>query len=453
MSDAGTTKKPRKTKVTVAKKAVTPRKKAAAKPPVLIEDLNLAQIFAEEGHVQTEALMRLRGTVTDPESVDRRVRFCAMCHEIGLVESGTQLNPFQWVCALDIHNCRLCFHCNQLSVYTTHMYNNTRVCEPCRDEHWFFCDECDDWRLQVDMGQHGHNEGDGEDSDCCCQVYATTFSIKNGDGLLGNDTKTEIILPGGLISDEGTGAISDYLRLMACSYNEDGEPYLDALSRIWNELEELGNRWQTKDGNYTKRLSRLAYKKHKMKIPPTVLSRVGDIARDHSKPIDYEVAVTRELNLPPTEFWHGDSCWWQSYSSSRCALKSNGGFALRTFGEDTHCGNIFVSGRAWVMPLKFDRTGRPQFKPTFETVEPDAFVVFNGYGALEGYAGARILAHMVGLTYRRISFSCSPMYVNAGGYLISSEEIAHPYTDSGLGLAVEHHSNLFETERKVLANV
>lgn len=448
MSDAGATKKPRKTKVTVAKKS-TPRKKAAAKPkPVVLEDFDLNQLYIAFGYSQVLFARHLRSVLTDPESVSR-IRFCAICNTPGLVESGTALMRGEWVCASDVLNCYPCFHCGQLAAVTTHMHNNSRVCDPCRDEHWFFCEECDDWAQNENMGQHGHG-GDGEDSDCGCQVYATTFSIKNGDGILDNDTPTKITLPGGLISDEGTGAISDYLRLMACSYNEDGEPYLDTSSRIWNDLAELGSRWQTRDGNYTKRLSRLAYKKHKMKIPPTVLSRVGDIARDHSKPIDFEVAVTRELNMSPTDFWHRDSCWWQSYSSSRCALKSNGGFAIRTFSDDRYQP---VSGRSWVMPLKFDRTGRPQFKPTFETFEPDAFVVFNGYGALEGYAAARILAHMVGLTYRRISFSCSPMYVNSGGYLVSSEEIAHPYTDSGLGLAVEHHSNLFETERKVLANV
>ena len=60
---------------------------------------------------------------------------------------------------------------------------------------------------------------------------------------------------------------------------------------------------------------------------------------------------------------------------------------------------------------------------------------------------------MAGMTYRKIEFSASPMYVNSdSGYLIAPEEIASNYTDGGLCLAVDVHSNLFNNE-KVLANV
>jgi hypothetical protein len=35
------------------------------------------------------------------------------------------------------------------------------------------------------------------------------------------------------------------------------------------------------------------------------------------------------------------------------------------------------------MPMKKNRNGR--LTPTFDTLNPDAFVVFNGYGKLSGY--------------------------------------------------------------------
>jgi len=71
------------------------------------------------------------------------------------------------------------------------------------------------------------------------------------------------------------------------------------------------------------------------------------------------------------------------------------------------------------MPLKLDELGN--LIPTFDTETPAAFVVFNGYGDLGGYAPARIMSHMAGMTYRKITFDAQPMYVNPGapgvGYL------------------------------------
>src|SRR5208282_226801 len=201
----------------------------------------------------------------------------------------------------------------------------------------------------------------------------------------------------------------------------------------------LGEHWQTKDGNYAKRLSRFAYKRYAMKLTPEVLSRVGDIAREHSTEVSVDIEVTRDLNQPAECFYHSDSCWWQSYSDSRCALKTNGGFGMRSFTDNS------LSGRAWVMPLKQSEGGR--LIPTFDTLTPDAFVVFNGYGDLSGYAPARILAHLAGWTYRKIDFSCPPMYINSGGYLIAPEDIAGKYTDGYLALSVSRHSDLYENER------
>lgn len=96
------------------------------------------------------------------------------------------------------------------------------------------------------------------------------------------------------------------------------------------------------------------------------------------------------------------------------------------------------------MPLRRDLFGK--LSPTFDTITPDAFVTFNGYGDLGGYAPARILSHMAGWTYRKIEFTCSPMYINAGGYLVAPEEIAAPFTDRQLNLSVSQHSSLYERE-------
>jgi hypothetical protein len=94
------------------------------------------------------------------------------------------------------------------------------------------------------------------------------------------------------------------------------------------------------------------------------------------------------------------------------------------------------------MPLRKNADG--ELVPTFDTMSPDAFVAFNGYGDLNGYTGARVMAAMAGWTYARISFECSPMYVNAGGYLIAPEEIVQ--TCKSLDLSVRQHANLNEME-------
>jgi hypothetical protein len=222
------------------------------------------------------------------------------------------------------------------------------------------------------------------------------------------------------------------------SFYEERSKWFDLASGL---EDALGGQWQTKEGNYTKRLSKLAYKSHGLKIPPAVLSQVGCIARDNSTGVDFAIEVTRDLNLSAEEFYHEDSCWWQSYSESRCSLKSNGGIGMRTFGGPYG----EVRGRAWIMPL---RLVDGELVATFDSLTPDGFMVFNGYGDLSGYTPARIVSHMAGMTYRKISFDCSPMYVNNGsGYLVTSEEIANQYATKGrLTLNASVHSNLHHKE-------
>lgn len=320
-----------------------------------------------------------------------------------------------------------------------------RTREDCPRE---FCDDCDDYHDRDQWGQiecpgwycedcdDYHDYGDGcprPSYDGCCNAPRQQFTIRNdGKPPLASDTRAPVTLPAGVISDEGLREIQRYLLRMARASDQRG------LGELVYEIQDaLGSQWQTKTGNYTKRLSRYAYQQHQVKITPEVLSQVGCIASDHSKAVSFDVDVTRNLNRPPGDFYHDESCWWQSYSESRCALKTNGGFGLRSFGQ---YGN--VSGRAWVMPLHKNADG--YLVPTFDTMTPDAFVVFNGYGDLGGYTGARIMAHMSGWTYAKIGFECDPMYINAGGYLIAPEQTVQ--TCKSLDLNVRQHADLNERE-------
>jgi hypothetical protein len=279
------------------------------------------------------------------------------------------------------------------------------------------------------------------------------FRVRNdGHEPLANDVSTTVTLPSGVISDEGLTQIAAHLRWWG---RREADPhasdYYDVREK-WNNLshrlDEIDRRWQTREGNFTKRLSRFAYKQHGLKIPPDVLSEIGNMASQQSAGASYRVAFTRNLNLPAWDFANEGSCWWGSYAASRCALKSNGGFALRTFNQYDG-----VTGRAWVMPLRLVGTlpDSAELAPTFETLDADAFIVFNGYGDMHGYTPARIMAHLAGMTYRKVCFQPgeSVMYVNnETGYLVAPEEIADRYNDGEVYLELAVHSNLFAQENQ-----
>lgn len=410
-------------------------------------------------------LERLRGLTFEPDEVDEYVGFCDDCHEPEHTDDLYSTNEHDGtsVCESCYGDYWVCVDCEQSFKHTTSTLNDTEVCNSCRDRNWHYCEHCQGWVGDEDE-DHFHDDDDdddGYDEDRCgCEAPAQRFRVRNdGNEPLWNDTRVTVALPAGVISEEGLASIANYLRDHRFDTDECGDYTLthEERARLYDlssRLDELGDKWQTKQGNFTKRLSRFAYKEFGLKLAPDAISAVGNIAREHSTGVDFDIEVTRDLNQSPHEFAHADSCWWNGYTRSRCALKNNGGFGLRTFND------YDVTGRSWVMPLRECRMGQGRgLTPTFEAFEPDAFVVFNGYGALSGYHAARIVSHMAGWTYRKIGFSCHPMYVNHGtlpnqdesaphGYLVAPEEIAERYTDGSLNLSVDDHADLYRTEQQ-----
>ena len=326
------------------------------------------------------------------------------------------------------------------------------ACQSCIDGDYGYCDSCDGY-YQIDDGGCQNDEC----MDCSCESPLQSFTVRNdGHEPLANDTRTTVSLPAGELSAEGIGAIQRLIQNYAYSLaRAEANVYTDEWyecrreQQSWFQLsyriEEIGGEWQNRQGNYTKRLSRFAYQKFGLKVPPVVISEVGNIGRAHSNGVDHSIEFTRDLNQSAADFGHEDSCFWQSYYASRCTLKSEGGIGLRSFNEGGDRYGNGVTGRAWIFPLK---QVDGSLVPTFNTDTPDAYVVFNGYGDLSGYTGARILAHMVGMTYRKVRFFADPIYVNSqAGYLVAPEEIAKNYTDGSLSLPTSDHSNLYVQER------
>lgn len=312
------------------------------------------------------------------------------------------------------------------------------------DECWGYCPDCDSeiWGDRYEVGAC-------EDCHICCESPQTVFRVPFEGGVIGQDERVTVSLPAGVVSDEGMEEIRDAItahRFDNYTHAEHPEAWYH-WSYLAENIPDMDSTWQMRDGNLTKRISRMAYKKYGLKVPPELMSQIGNIASQHSDGSDFEIEVTRDLNLPSGEFCHEDSCWWGSYVESRCVLKTNGGFGIRSFGD---CGT--PTGRAWVMPLKKD-DGR--LCPTFETLHPEAYVVFNGYEELDGYRAARVLAQMVGGTYRKIGLEVGGMYINSqAGYLVAREVIASQHTDGSLNLSATRHSDLWENEslRTVTSN-
>lgn len=392
-------------------------------------------------------LEKLRREVTNPDDVDH-VHFCIDCWvpSINATQipnaspvAGTNLAVVCADCHVNWVNCHGC-DVPQRSVNSVLIEGDLLpYCHTCLNSTFSYCGTC---RIHYPVGAPGHRH-DGSD---CCDSKAKEFVV----GGLKNDTRLAVTLPAGVISEVGITEIRNHLINWGYTTYAVSEPVSSRDPVKYREIhsmacriEEVGTEWHAKNGNYTKRLSRFAHKEFKLKIPPEVLTVVGNFARDHSTSIDFEIETTRELNMTADKFAHEGSCWWSSYFASRCTLKTNGGFGVRTFNKQGR-----IKGRAWVMPLKVvtGAVGIEHLEPTYNT-EAEAYVVFNGYGDLSGYSGSRVLAHLTGMTYRKIKFECEPMYVNGdSAYLVGSEEIVSKYAKR-LVLDVFQHSNLFESEQ------
>ena len=296
----------------------------------------------------------------------------------------------------------LCVGCDRYALY----YNDVEgspYCEDCTGEYCFYCESCEEW---------SHNK---HDHTCDCVAPHQRFSFPaNGAGTVSNDERLEVTLPAGVIDQVGMRAIQQLIY--------DSVKGSDTLSQhigwgaIYNVLEAVGDQWQTKQGNFTRRVSRQVYKTCKAKLPDGILSEVGNLARQHSSETsEWTVEFTRDLNLGPDEFCHEDSCWWQSYYLSRCALKNWGGLGLRTWEQSY--GGYVPTGRAWVQPLT------ENLEPTHDAIGAHAYIVYNAYGAIDGYRAARIVAHLTSMTYRKVTFSSGPQYVNDDkGFLVAPED-------------------------------
>jgi hypothetical protein len=295
----------------------------------------------------------------------------------------------------------------------SHTNSNGAVCESCLDNNFSWCDSCDEY----------YHYDDGHDHGCDCEAPQRQFLFPaNGAGTVRNEERLTVELAKGTIDDVGMNAIAHAVEAAT------GLAYWESRDMV----AEVGPTWQSRRGNFTRRLSSACYKKHAIKLDSATISTVGNLARAHSsEDSTWHVEFTRHLNADPAEFAHEDSCWWQSYYGSRCCLKNWGGIGLRSYeeGADREC----PEGRAWVQPLN------DELRPTHDAVNAFAYVVYNGYGEIDGYKAARIVAHLTGRTYRKVSFSAYGQYVNGdSGYLVADEATCEANAHLSIRSLAEH---------------
>lgn len=361
----------------------------------------------------------------------------------------------------------LCARCDDYS--TTCMgVGGSCGCQRCYENHGAYCEACDE-RYWVAEENHEHDEDEDDDrdqsGDCCdspmmeftlpihpgAALYDTLVSeqsdthLGTDEPVLHNDVTYDVVIPGGKIRDDEWQAIRTLLAdIVTVEYPmpESEIPFAGSninykLIREINGVHALVSREYKPKGQavYAKRLRAAIYNKTKeiygvdraVSLTPGQVSQIGMLARKGSDPLELQVEVTRDLDLPAWEFSHPESCWWTDYSHSRCTLKSNAGFGIRSFGYKEGYGDMMQpTGRAWVYPCKVDH--HDVLTPTFGT--PDAYVVFNGYGALQEENGAKALAHALGLSagLTVYSFYGENMYVNGNSARIvaSPETLARP---------------------------
>lgn len=359
--------------------------------------------------------------------------YCGGCDEIEHTDDSTYIDGEQTCesCA-STEDYTYCDRCEEAKTNYTRVgydYDDTPgyVCSLCQPGWTSYCNICDVRYWDTDSEYHDHDTSDDGDG-CDCGSPKMEFSIPlTGliDGASGvaprlmNDERFAVDLDRDTIAYTGQNRIVETLDAYFTT-ELDGTVGTANWYEFRRWITVNGWLYKTDRGTYARRLRSTIYSESKkwaaafadrttVSLPNSVVEKVGQIAREWSTPKTFNIEITRDLNLSRDAFAHSGSCWWTDYAHSRCTLKSNGGFGLRSFDED---GN--VTGRAWVLPFKAvsDAPGA-DLVPTLST-EPDAYVVFNSYGEIEERDALRIMAHLTGWTSKNttLPWGDDQMYIN-----------------------------------------
>jgi hypothetical protein len=293
------------------------------------------------------------------------------------------------------------------------------------NKQFFECDECKqtyhrNYRAQhVERGDYCQQCNPPDASTCKTagkldfEFPALCLEVK----AIKADEIVAVSIGGGTIGQ--TGLIEIGSLILRKTGNKTYGGGLNITNELYGSNPEIGAEFQTKEGNFTKRLARYLLVNRSMKLNEEFMNEIGQMAQKYvSKPRDLRISITRDLNQPARRFANDGSCWWGGYYHTRCAFKGIGGMALRTFDAKGK-----VTGRAWLVALD------KNLAPTLE-LPSEAYGVFNSYGAeFDNMAAGRLVAQLTGRSYKAVGMgyegaNSRRLYVNgARGVLIAEQSI------------------------------
>jgi hypothetical protein len=256
--------------------------------------------------------------------------------------------------------------------------------------------------------------------DCCTSQNSNGQKpdlAKNGDTPIKIDVDTLFTLktPNGELSETGVRDLNEYMIRQGLGYlPDDFEPV-----------------WATRRGTIPKRLTNHCYKRHQIKLTPSQVSELGNIARRNASDAKtYILDFNRTIDWSHGDFGDRGSCYWGDKIGALDMIRDNGGYAIRAWKMNTTLpdgerpltyDNVSGYARAWIAPISDNR-----------------LVLWNGYGETS-LTFARLLALKFACAYKRISLTNNgsdggTLWINGGGssYIIGAWPKIEKVTDHDL---------------------
>ena len=286
------------------------------------------------------------------------------------------------------------------------------------------------------------------------------------------DTPYRVSMPSKSLTGEGMMEVRNYLREQDFRDRVTGNRIsipVD-MSPEWVVTNKDGDAGRV--GTMPKRISKHLHKEHGIKTTPEFMTEVGNIARKHT--VDEDVFVfdiTQSLDWNPGDFGDSGSCWWESEDHARQGMIAAGQYALRLFRPTLHkteTGRTRAWGaRHWTcgatgdrvtlhtktfncncnectyslreMELDVERLGEYimwRYMPLYTEYPQGAgygrawmvrdgenLITFNSYGEYQLLQMSRILATIMGVSYRktRLDHYDNAVYLNGDACVIGSD--------------------------------
>lgn len=386
----------------------------------------------------THEWVELLNRIFEAKGGEIRVNLCDDCGAPFFSEHGNWVNDGDMVCARCFEaNYRQCSACEKYKSHDemTSIREYGMACQSCISDGKVeigICARCEETFLSEALY---FNEA--TDMSYCqahmpmsqCEPSHPTFEFPAlciPQKSIQQDEIVTITVPHGDVTRVGLNEIRLYIARLTAPKSSRGGYGLDVVEI--DDPDRFDPAWQTREGNFPKRLAKHLLVERSLKLSESVMAEVGNLAKAHANmgPTTHCLSITRDINRE-SEFYANDgSCWWGSESHSRCELKAHHGFAVRTWESLTPTRYDTPTSRAWMIPLKTEAGGdRFAFEST-PVLPADAYVLFNAYN-IEQLPYARMIAGMVGKSYRRIGFD-APMYLNSGGVLIAEQSVCDATT-------------------------